>query len=118
MAVRKLDYPRDIAESSGPLDEVFGQRARMAIMSSLLASGELPFVELKQVLGLTDGNLSSHLAYLEKRGLIVLDKGFEGKKPFTRVSPTQLGRQAFEAFVASLERLVASLRGASKDDQV
>ena len=49
------------------LERIFHEPSRLAIMSELCAVHQgLAFNELKERCGLTDGNLSRHLAALEK----------------------------------------------------
>jgi DNA-binding HxlR family transcriptional regulator len=94
--VRKLDA----------LDDVIHQKVRLGVMSSLMATGEADFNFLKAALGVSDGNLSTHLAVLEEHGYILVRKEFVGKKPRTTYTPTPAGRKAFESYVAALESLV------------
>ena len=94
--VRKLDA----------LDDVIHQKVRLGVMSSLMAASEADFNFLKAALGVSDGNLSTHLTVLEEHGYIRVRKEFVGKKPRTTYTPTPVGRRAFEAYVAALEALV------------
>ena len=50
------------------LDDVIHQKVRLGVMSALVAAGESDFNFLKGALGVSDGNLSTHLAVLEERG--------------------------------------------------
>jgi len=92
------------------LDEVIHQKVRLGIMSTLLALGEADFRLLKETLGLSDGNLSTHLALLEERGYITVHKEFRGRKPHTRAMPTEAGRAAFKEYLAALERIIKAAR--------
>lgn len=94
--VRKLDA----------LDDVIHQKVRLGVMSGLMASGEADFNFLKAALGVSDGNLSTHLTVLEDHGYITVHKEFVGKKPRTTYTPTVAGRRAFEMYVSALEILV------------
>lgn len=94
--VRKLDA----------LDDIIHQKVRLGVMSSLMASGEADFNFLKAALGVSDGNLSTHLTVLEEHGYVSVRKEFVGKKPRTTYTPTPLGRKAFETYVEALEALV------------
>jgi DNA-binding HxlR family transcriptional regulator len=96
--VRKLDA----------LDDVIHQKVRLGVMSSLMASGEADFNFLKAALGVSDGNLSTHLTVLEEHGYITVRKEFVGKKPRTTYTPTAAGHRAFEAYITALESLVRS----------
>jgi DNA-binding MarR family transcriptional regulator len=93
------------------LEDIIHQPLRLKIMAALWAQrdGEpLDFVQLKRLTGATDGNLGSHLATLEKAGLIAADKGFVGKKPRTQVCLTKAGAQAFRRHVNYLRDIVES----------
>src|SRR5438309_10162620 len=70
------------------------------------ASQGLAFAELKQLCGLTDGNLSRHLAVLQEAGLVEVTKGYEGNRPHTTCRLTKSGRRRFLDYLAVLERLV------------
>jgi len=88
------------------LDDVIHQKVRLGVMSSLIAAGEADFNFLKGALGVSDGNLSTHLTVLEEHGYLTVRKEFVGKKPRTTYTPTEAGRRAFEAYVAALEAFV------------
>ncbi len=88
------------------LDEVIHQKVRLGIMSTLMAVGSADFKLLKETLGLSDGNLSTHLALLEERGYIDVRKEFRGRKPHTTAIPTDSGRTAFNEYLAALERII------------
>ena len=94
------------------LDETIHQKARLGIMSTLLALGEADFRLLKETLGLTDGNLSTHLALLEERGYVAVTKEFRGRKPHTSARPTERGRIAFREYLAALERIIQAAQSA------
>jgi len=88
------------------LDDVIHQKVRLGIMSSLMATGGADFTFLKQALGVSDGNLATHLAVLEEAGYIEQRKDWVGRKSRTRCIPTEGGRTAFAAYLAALEALV------------
>ena len=88
------------------LDEVIHQRTRLAIMATLSPVESLDFNELKAELGLTDGNLSTHLAALERAGYVRIVKGFRGRKPRTTVVQTPAGRKAMADYVNLLQRVL------------
>ena len=59
------------------LDRVIHEKARLSVLTSLVAHPKgLVFGDLKQMCGLTDGNLSRHLQVLDEAGLIAIEKGF------------------------------------------
>ena len=60
------------------LDRVIHEKARLGLMTSLMAHPKgLAFADLKQLCGLTDGNLSRHLGVLQEAGLVEVTKGYE-----------------------------------------
>jgi DNA-binding transcriptional ArsR family regulator len=98
------------------LDRVMHEKARLGIMTSLVAHPKgLAFAALKQLCGLTDGNLSRHLQVLEEAGIVELSKTFEGKRPLTTCRLTREGRQRFVDYLAVLENVVReAARGAGR----
>ena len=93
-------------EALGNLDDTIHQKARLGIMSTLLALGEADFKLLKETLALSDGNLSTHLALLEERGYVEVHKEFVRRKPHTTYKPTEAGRGAFHSYLLALERII------------
>jgi DNA-binding transcriptional ArsR family regulator len=66
------------------LDRVIHEKARLGVLTSLMAHPKgLAFADLKQLCGLTDGNLSRHLQVLQEARLVELIKGYEGNRPHT-----------------------------------
>ena len=88
------------------LDPVLHERGRLAIVSVLAAVDGLTFTELRDQLGMTDGNLSVHLQKLEEKGYIGIDKRFVGRRPQTSVRLTRPGRGAFTRYLDHLEAIV------------
>ena len=88
------------------LDRVIHEKGRMAIMSLLAANPELSFIELRELLGMTDGNLSVHLRTLQEAGYVALTKTFQERKPLTTCSLTVAGRKAFIEYIDLLEEIV------------
>ncbi len=87
-------------------DRAFENRIRLQIMSVLVVNEEVEFNFLKDLLGLTDGNLASHIKALEKEEYILVWKGYTGRKPLTRYSATDLGKQAFKKHLAAIEKFI------------
>jgi DNA-binding MarR family transcriptional regulator len=92
------------------LDRVIHEKGRMAIMSLLAATPELSFTEMKQTLGMTDGNLSVHLRTLQESGYIAVTKTFQDRKPLTTCTLTTSGRKAFANYIDLLEQIVRQSR--------
>ena len=92
------------------LDETIHQRTRLAIMATLAGVDRLDFTELKGELGLTDGNLSTHLTALERAGYARIEKSFQGKKPRTTLSLTDKGREAMNRYLGILQGILDKAR--------
>ncbi len=75
-------------------------------MSILMVNEYADFNTLKELLGVTDGNLASHAKALEAEGYITVEKQFIGKKPNTRYIATKEGRKAFKEHIDALEKLI------------
>lgn len=88
------------------LNKAFENRVRLGIMSALMVNEDLDFNALKDLLGVTDGNLASHLKSLEKSEFVTFIKEFLGRKPNTRYSATVLGREAFKKHIRAIEQLL------------
>jgi len=91
------------------LDPVIHNRIRLGILTLLLKNGRLDFKTLREELGLTDGNLASHLRILEKEGLVRYEKTFRGRKPITYYELTDEGRKRFERYLRTLKELLRDL---------
>ena len=88
------------------LNKTFENRVRLGVMSLLMVNDKLDFNALKDLLDVTDGNLASHLAALEKSEYISVFKQFVGKKPKTTYTVTPEGRKAFNEHLEALEKLI------------
>lgn len=98
------------------LDRVMHEKARLGIMTSLVGYPKgLAFGDLKRLCGLTDGNLSRHLQVLEEAGLLLIDKGYAGKRPLTTCRLTATGRQRFLDYLSVLERVVRDAASVAKE---
>lgn len=88
------------------LNKAFDHRVRLGVMAVLMANDGVSFTDLKEALDLTDGNLASHVAALEKAGYVEVSKQFVGKKPNTTYTASKEGKQAFQDHLAALEKLL------------
>jgi len=93
------------------LDPTLHERGRLAIVSELAAVERLTFTELRDALGMTDGNLSVHLQKLEDHDYIAIDKQFVGRRPQTTCRLTKAGQRAFARYLDHLEAIVQQGRG-------
>ncbi len=90
------------------LNKAFESRIRLGIMSILMVNAWVDFGTMKEMLNITDGNLASHIAALEKMDYVQVKKQFVGKKPNTSYSITKQGRKAFGDHLNALENLLKS----------
>lgn len=88
------------------LNKAFESRVRLGIMSILIVNDSVDFKSLKEMLEVSDGNLASHLAALEKKQYVSVKKQFIGKKPNTSYKITRAGDLAFKEHLTALEKLI------------
>ena len=88
------------------LDRIIHEKGRLAIMSLLAASPELSFTELRDTLGMTDGNLTTHIRTLQEAGYVSVAKTYQNNRPLTTCLLTSKGRKAFAEYINLLERIV------------
>jgi len=97
------------------LDRVIHERARLGVLTSLIAYPKgLRFADLKQLCALTDGNLSRHLQVLQTARLVEISKGFEHNRPQTVCRITVKGRKRYLEYVAVLEQVIVDAAAALK----
>ena len=97
-------------EHLASFDRLIHEPARLAILTALSACDKADFVFLRNLTGLTKGNLSSHLMKLEQADLVAIEKTFEGKQPITYVSLTGEGRDLLKAYWKRFDRVRQGLR--------
>lgn len=88
------------------LNKAFENRVRLGVMSILVVNDKVSYNRLKELLGVTDGNLASHLKALEKKEYIAVEKTFVKRKPHTTYAVTDDGRKAFTIHLDALESLL------------
>lgn len=78
---------------------LLGQPVRLSMLRALLATETLSFVELKNLMNTTDGNLSMHARKLEDAQIVACTKGFQGRFPRTEYRLTAAGRAIVEQYL-------------------
>jgi DNA-binding MarR family transcriptional regulator len=97
------------------LDRVIHEKARLSVLTSLIAHPKgLVFGDLKQMCGLTDGNLSRHLQVLQEARLVDIEKGYDRNRPQTVCRITPAGRRRYLEYLTVLEQVVRDAAGAAK----
>lgn len=98
------------AAAGRDLDRLVHERVRLGILSALAVNDSLAFNELKQLLGVTDGNLSVHARKLEEAGYIECRKSHEGRVPRTDYAITSRGSTELKKYLAHMEALIQSVK--------
>ena len=99
-------------ESRESMDEVLHHRLRLGIASALAGAGQMTFVELRELLKTSDGNLSVHARKLEEAGFVSCMKSFSDRRPRTDYRLTATGQRALRRYLDHMESLIASARSA------
>jgi DNA-binding MarR family transcriptional regulator len=86
--------PNPISE----IDQLIHAPARLNIMSNLYVVESADFIFLKNLTGLTWGNLSAHVSKLAEAGYLEVEKTIVNKKTHTVAALTGKGREAFEKY--------------------
>jgi DNA-binding MarR family transcriptional regulator len=95
--------------SSEELDPLIHAPARLRIVATLAALNDgdtLSFTRLQDMIGLTPGNLITHLRRLEDAEYIESEKTGNGRASVTSVALTRRGRAALESYTAALREVL------------
>ncbi|MFD2756863.1 transcriptional regulator [Gulosibacter faecalis] len=106
--------PADVTDRlRTPFDAVLSDPTRLRIQAALHGlnpGGSIRFTALAKALGLSDGNLSAHLAALSEVGYVEAEETYTGKRRTRWYSATAVGRAAFDEHVAALQLIVDTAR--------
>jgi DNA-binding MarR family transcriptional regulator len=94
------------------LDPLIHVPARLRIVATLAALPEgdtLSFIRLQEMIGLTAGNLITHLRKLEEAGYLSTEKTGSGPASRTSATLTNRGRAALDAYTQELRGLLDGL---------
>lgn len=92
------------------IDKTIHEKGRLSIMTLLAGRGEWSFQDLKAELGMSDGNLITHLRTLGTAGYVAESRDDSGTRPRTTYSLTASGKKAFRRYLDVLEEIVKSAR--------
>jgi len=117
-ALRREDPARELGAVDGrspeadalELDRLIHERVRLGIVSSLAVNGSLAFTDLRDLLGITDGNLMAHARKLEEAGYVAGAKSRDGRGTKTEYRLTPAGRSALEAYLDHMEAIIQATR--------
>ncbi len=91
------------------LDRVVHSPARLMILAYLAAVDSADFIFLMNQVGLTRGNLSSHLNTLEEAGYVSITKEFVEKVPRTLIRLTDTGQEAIQTYREQMRTVIEEL---------
>jgi DNA-binding transcriptional ArsR family regulator len=97
--------------SEDVLDPVIHAPARLRIvvtLASLPDGDDLSFTRLQDLIGLTPGNLITHLRKLEDAGYVRTERNGNGTTARTSVALTHGGRAALESYTDMVRQLLDS----------
>lgn len=98
--------PEDNPYDHSAIDDVIHGRLRLGIMAYLSTASPAIFGEVRDKVGTSDGNLSTHIKKLDEAGYVKIEKRFVGKRPQTRLHITKTGRKAWLAWLAQMETIM------------
>ncbi len=94
------------------LDPMIHVPARLRIVATLAALPDgdtLSFTRLQNMIGLTPGNLITHLRKLQDAGYLSSEKTGNGVASRTSVALSSRGRAALDTYIAALRDLLGGL---------
>ena len=87
------------------LDRIIHEKARLGIMTLLATRPGWTFQDLKAELGMSDGNLVTHLRTLHDNGYVSVTKEILDR-PQTSYALTAKGKTSFQEYLAVLEQII------------
>ncbi len=96
---------KQVNQIHNSINRVVHEPVRLAILKILTSAKEVDFNFLLTTLGVTKGNLATHINKLESTGLIEVKKQFRGRIPHTSYRVTRTGRQQFRKYWENMKIL-------------
>jgi DNA-binding MarR family transcriptional regulator len=93
------------------IDRIVHSPPRLMILAYLAAVDSADFIFLMNQVGLTRGNLSSHLKTLEEAEYVSIQKEFVDKVPRTLIRLTDAGRGAIQTYREQMRTVIDWLLG-------
>ena len=93
------------------VERLVHEPGRLLVLACLSVVARADFLYVMRETGLSQGNLSSHLAKLEAAGYVSVEKTFAGKMPRTVLQLTDRGREALRTYRDSLLGVLSKLPG-------
>ena len=101
--------PSSLEELMEKLASPLHEPVRLGILILLHFHNELAFSTIQKGLGVTSGNLNTHLSRLESNGLTQSLKTFVNLRPRTVISITSEGRDALISYSSSLKDVIQTI---------
>ena len=93
------------------IERLVHEPGRLLVLACLAVVARADFLYVMRQTGLSQGNLSSHLAKLEEAGYVAVEKTFVGKMPRTVLQLTDTGREALRTYRNNLIDALTQLPG-------
>lgn len=97
-----MEYPK--------FDKTIHEQTKLKILTYLNSRPNCIFMDIKNGLNLTSGNLSIQLKTLEEKGLIIQKKTIENKKTNTSIKITKAGKDALLEYLIEMESLLSQIK--------
>ena len=91
------------------IDDAIHSRIRLAVMAILASVNDAEFTYLRDQVGATDGNLSTHLSKLVDAGYVAASKTLVDGRPVSRYRLSADGRRAFREYLDRMERMLGGM---------
>lgn len=101
--------PSTVEELLGKLDSTLHEPVRLGILILLHLNSSLPFSDIQKGLGVTSGNLNTHLKKLEENELITRERTFVNTRPRTVIYITGKGRISLKKYSKSLKHILVGI---------
>lgn len=88
------------------IDDAIHSRIRLSVMAILASVDDADFTFLRDKVGATDGNLSTHLRKLADAGYVSSRRVLVNERPVSRYRLTGEGRGAFNEYLGRMEELL------------
>lgn len=98
------------------LDPLLHSQIRLAIMSLLLGIKEAEFSYLLENINTTKGNLSFQINKLKVAEYIEVKKSFKGNYPLTTCGITEIGINAYETYINSIDDYFKQYKNTKKKE--
>lgn len=98
-----------LSRQPAEIDRVIHEPARLLILSHLFVLEGADFLFLMRQMGMTQGNLSSHMSKLEAAGYVAVEKRGGGRASRTMFRLTDAGRSAVRDYSQRMRGILDGL---------